>query len=152
MKGAVTMTATSHTSSIHIDAPVETVFEHVKDPQKQFDAYYQKEKPIIPAMEMAPDAGEGSTWQWQGHLLFLPIHGTNTREEYVPNKRFVDHSSTGPRMTFTFEPDQSGTTLTLFYEFDTKVPFLDKVTDTVVWNPDRDLGTWLSNLKAAIEA
>ncbi len=31
---------------------------------------------------------------WQGHLLFIPWHGTMTREVYVPNERIVDHSST----------------------------------------------------------
>jgi len=34
-----------------------------------------------------------------------------TREEYLPNERIVDHSNTGGVWTFTFEPDEAGTTL-----------------------------------------
>ena len=145
------MTSTTHQRSIHIDAPVEKVFDYVKDPQRQFDAYYQKETPTISDQQMTPDAGQGSTWRWHGHLMFIHFSGTNTREEYVPNERFVDRSSTGVLVTFTFEPDEAGTTLTIAAEVSSKVPFLDKVEDKVAWKGDRDLDTWLGNLKKAIE-
>ena len=38
-----------------------------------------------------------------------------TREEYVPNERFVDHANTGGVWTFTFEPDETGTTLSVAF-------------------------------------
>lgn len=54
--------------------------------------------------------------------------------------------------TFTFEPDPTGTTLSLAFEYSTKVPLLDKVVDAVSWNGDRDLDRVLSAMKAAIES
>jgi uncharacterized protein YndB with AHSA1/START domain len=117
VKGAGTVTTTSHTRSVHVDAPVEKVFDHVKDPHNQLDLYYTKEKPAAAELKMTPDSGEGSTWKWMsGVLLFIHLHGTMTREAYVPNERIVDQSSTGIRWTYTVEPDQTGTTLSLAIE------------------------------------
>jgi hypothetical protein len=45
-----------------------------------------------------------------------------------------------------------GTTLSLAFEWSTKVPLMDKVVDLFAWNGDRDLDTILTNLKKAIEA
>ena len=145
------MTTTTHTRSTHIDAPVAKVFDYVKDPLNQWDAYGLAGKNTIAEEDVAPDAGKGSTWKWQGHLLFVPMHGTMVREAYVPNERIVDHSSTGVLWTYTFEPDETGTTLTMEVEVSSKVPFLDKVEDRIAWNGDRDLDTWLGNFKKAIE-
>lgn len=146
------MTSTTHTRSVHIAAPVEKVFDYVKDPRNQWEAYELAGKNTIAEKDVAPDAGQGSTWTWQGHFLFIPIHGTMTREEYVPNKRIVDHSTTGVLWTYTFEPDDAGTTLTMEVEVSSKMPFLDKVEDKLAWHGEKDLDTWLGNFKKAIEA
>ena len=148
----VAVTSTSHERSIHIDAPVEKVFDYVKDPKNQWDAYEQQGKVTLAEKEITADAGEGSTWSWHSHMLFIPIHGTMTRQVYVPNERIADHSTTGVTWTYTFEPDESGTTLTMEVEVSSPVPFLDKIEDQLAWNRDRDLDTWLGNFKKAIEA
>lgn len=145
------MTTTTHKRSIHIDAPAEKVFDHVKDPENLFDAMYEG-RSTIAEKEIAPDAGKGSTWQWQSHLLFLPFHGTMTREDYVLHERIVDRSSTGVLWTFSLEPDDAGTTLTMEVEVSSKVPLLDKIEDKVFWKGDQDLDTWLSRFKEKIEA
>lgn len=138
--------------SIHIEAPVEKVFDHIKDPHNQFDSYYTNDKPGVAEVDMAPDSGEGSTWKWMsGVLLFIHLHGTMTREAFVPNERIVDRSSTGIVWTYTVKPDQTGTILSLEAEFSTPAPFLDRIGDKVFWNADRDLDTMLGNLKRAIE-
>ena len=54
--------------------------------------------------------------------------------------------------SYTFEADDSGTTLTMEVEVSSKVPFLDKIEDKVAWHGDQDLDTWLGNFKQAIEA
>lgn len=145
------MSSTKHTRSIHIDAPVEQVFDYVKDPQKQWDAYELGGKSTLVMEDIAPDAGKGSTWKWHGHLMFIPMHGTSTREEYVPNERIVDVSSTGVAYSFAFDPDDTGTTLTMEVEVSSKVPLLDKIEDKIAWKGDKDLDTWLGNFKKAIE-
>jgi hypothetical protein len=73
-----------------------------------------------------------------------------TREEYVSNERIVDHSSTGPVWTFTFEPDPNGTTLSLAMELSTRVPLLDKLEAAVFSNGDEDLDAILDSFKKAI--
>jgi hypothetical protein len=74
-----------------------------------------------------------------------------TREEYVSKERIVDHSSTGPVWTFTFEPDAGGTTLSLAMELSTRVPLLDKLEAAVFSNGDEDLDAILDSFKKAIE-
>ena len=146
------MTSTTHTRSIHIVAPVEKVFDYVKDPANQWVAYELTERSSVTEEEVAPEMGKGSTWRWQGHLLFIPLHATLTRLEYVPNERIVDRSSTDVVWSYTFEADDAGTALTMEVEVSSKVPFLDKIEDKVAWHGDQDLDTWLGNFKQAIEA
>lgn len=149
-RGLKPMSSTIHKRSIHIDAPVEKVFDHVKDPQKQMNAHYQRDSAVT-EQAMTSDAGEGSTWRWMGHVWLIYLAGTMTREEYVPNERIVDRSSTGVLQTFTVEPDDSGTRLSLAVEVYSKVPWLDRIEDAIVWDGDRDLDTCLENIKSAIE-
>ncbi|HYN28778.1 MAG TPA: SRPBCC family protein [Dermatophilaceae bacterium] len=146
------MTTITHQRSTHIDAPVETVFDYVEDPHHFFAAM----APMTGAsshftnVTVTPE-GVGSTYEWSDRMFLFPIHGVTTREEYVPNERIVDHSSTGPTWTFTFEPDPTGTTLTLAYEYSLKVPLVGKAVDALAWNGDRDIDAMLAYYKREIE-
>jgi uncharacterized protein YndB with AHSA1/START domain len=144
------MTTTTHTRSIDIDAPVAKVFDYVKDPKNIFYAVDQAVS--ISEENIAPDTGEGSVWDWQSHVLFVPFHGTLTRETYVPQERIVDHSTTGVTYAFTVKPAGAGTTLIMEVGVSSRVPFLDKVEDKVFWKGDRDLDKYLGIYKQAIEA
>ncbi len=142
------MTTATHKRSVHIDAPVPTVFDYVKDPRHFFSAMSERDQ--LTDVTMTPE-GVGSTYSWKSSLLAFHVHGVMTREEYIPNERIVDHSSTGPVWTFTFEPDPSGTTLSLAFEWSSRVPFVDKAVDLVAWNGDRDIDRMLAYFKKAIE-
>jgi uncharacterized protein YndB with AHSA1/START domain len=142
------MTTTTHKRTVHIDAAVETVFDYVQDPRHFFNAMSEHDQ--LTDVALTPE-GVGSTYAWKGSMFLLHIHGVMTREEYIPNERIVDRSSTGPVWTFTFEADPTGTTLSLAFEWSAKVPLMDKVVDLVAWNGDRDLDRILANLKKAIE-
>ncbi len=144
------MTMATHKRSVHIDAAVETVFDYVKDPQHFYNAFPGDRKDMLTDVTLTPE-GAVSTYSWKGRMLGFHIHGVNTREEYIPNERIVDRSSTGGVWRFTFEPGPTGTTLSLAMDYSTKVPFMDKVLDHVAWNGDRDLDTILANLKKEIE-
>jgi uncharacterized protein YndB with AHSA1/START domain len=148
--GPIAMSSTSLQRSIHIDAPVEKVFDFVKDPKNTFEAFFEGASTVA-EKDIAPDAGEGSVWSWQSHLLFLPFHGTLTRQDYVPNERIVDHSSTGVTWTYTFEPDETATALALKVEVSSPVPYLDKIEVKVFSKGESDLVTWLGSIKKAIE-
>ncbi len=145
------MTTTTHKRSVHVDAAVEKVFDYVKDPRHFFDAMDPSGRSALIDVTLTPE-GVGSTYAWKSSLLSLHVGGVSTREEYVLNERIVDHSSTGPVWTFTFEPDPTGTTLSLAYEYTSKVPFMDKVIDRVAWHADRDLDALLARMKKEIEA
>lgn len=146
------MTTTTHRRSVHIDAPVEKVFDYVKDPQHFWDAFPESARghDTMHDISLTP-GGVGSTYRWKGSMFVFHMEGLVTREEYLTNERIVDRSSTGPVWTFSFEPDPIGTTLSLTFEYSSKVPLIDKVVDRVSWHGDRDLDTMLANLKKTIE-
>ncbi len=144
------MTTTTHKRTVHIDAPMETVFGYVKDPRHFYEAMSEGGSASLTDVTLTPE-GVGSTYAWKSSMLLLHIHGVMTREEYILNERIVDRSSTGPVWTWTFEPDPAGTTLSLAFEWSTKVPLMDKVVDLFAWNGDRDLDTILMNMKKKIE-
>ena len=146
------MSTTTHKRSVHVDAPVETVFGYVKDPRHFVNAMAGREVgDRITDITLTPE-GVGSTYTWQSGTFVFHLHGVMTREEYISNERIADHSSTGPVWTFTFEPDPAGTTLTLAFEWSTRVPLMDKAVDFVAWNGDRDIDRILATLKKEIEA
>jgi uncharacterized protein YndB with AHSA1/START domain len=140
------MSTTTFARSIHIDAPVETVFGYVKDPRHVYDAVWTVEKPGIADLRLARDAGVGSSWTWMNHVLFFHLQGTVTRREFVANERIVDGGSTGTT-TYSMEPEGTGTRLSLEVRLSSRVPFLDKAMNL---SPDH-LDTMLANLKHALE-
>lgn len=144
------MFTTTHKRSTHIEAPVDVVFDYVKDPRHFFAAFPQSSANDLSAVNLTQD-GVGSTYEWSGKMFIFKIDGVMTRQECVPNERIVDHSSTGPVWTWTFAPDETGTTLTLAFAMSTKLPLADKVIDRVSWNGDRDIDTILASMKNGIE-
>ena len=146
------MTTTTHKRTVHIDAAVQAVFDYVKDPRHFLNAMPGSDPThnAVTDVTLTPE-GVGSTYAWKSGTFGFHIHGVMTREEYIPNERIVDRSSTGPVWTFTFEPDPAGTTLSLAFEWSTKVPLMDKAVDRVFWKGDRDLDVMLANLKKGIE-
>lgn len=146
------MTTIAHQRSTHIDAPVEKVFAYVEDPHHFFAAMapMSGDRSHFTDVTTTPE-GVGSTYEWSDRWFLFPIHGVTTRTECVPNERIVDHSSTGPTWTFTFEPDATGTTLTLAFEYSMKVPLVGKAVDALAWNGDRDIDAMLASYKREIE-
>lgn len=153
-EGGMAMTTTTHTRSVHIDAPVEQVFEHVKDPENYFAAMREADPGMSAQITKVPaELGVDSTWEWSGRLFFVPIHAAVTRTEYVPNQRIVDHQpgAVASTVTHTTQPDGTGTTLTMRRDVSSRVPLLDKVEEKARWNGDEDLDKCLAAYKKAIE-
>ena len=142
-----------HTRSIHIDAPVKKVFAYVKDPHHFFEAFDEEWRRHMALVEVSTTPEQvGSTYRLMGRMFLLfHMEWVMTREEYVPNKRIVDHANTGGVWTFTFQPDETGTTLTGSFGWSSKVPFICELMDRVGWDGDRDLDMMLTNLKKGIE-
>lgn len=148
------MTTTTHSGTIHIDAPVEQVFDHVREPANFYGAMPDRMSPGsgVRAVQMTPE-GIGTTYEWiAGHIAGFQLVGVITREEYVENERIVDASSTGPTWTWSLEPEDDGTRASLRFEFSTKVPFLDKIVDAINWRGDEDIESILATIKKEVEA
>jgi hypothetical protein len=142
-----------HTRSTHINAPVEKVFDYVKDPHHFFEAFDEEWRRHMALVEVnTTPEGVGSTARMMGRMfLFFHMEWVLTREEYVPNERIVDHANSGGVWSFTFKPDETGTTLTGSFGWSSKVPLVGELMDRFGWNGDRDLDLMLGNLKKAIE-
>ena len=69
------------------------------------------------------------------------------------DERIVDGNiDAGLSMTFDFEPDASGTTLTMTWGVVSKLPLLSTIWDRIYWDGDRDLDSMLSSVKNAVES
>ncbi len=155
------MSSTTHTRSMHIDAPVAKVFDYVKDPHNFYAVISEVPgsravghvKAELTDVSMAPDGGVGSTWTFKGALFIFHYNATLTREECVTNERIVDsNSAAGATWTCTFAPDAAGTEFSLGFTTSTKLPLIDKAFDWVSWDANRDLDAMLDAFKKAIES
>ena len=148
------MTTKLHERSIHIDAPVEVVFEYIKDPHHFFSAFDEEWRRHMALAEVTTTPeGVGSTFRMMGRMFLLfHMEWVLTREEYIPNERIVDRANTGGVFTYTVAPtDPTGTTLSLAFGWSSPVPFVAEALDRVSWNGDRDLDLMLANVKEAVE-
>jgi uncharacterized protein YndB with AHSA1/START domain len=145
-------TKTLHERSVHIDAPVERVFDYMQDPHHFLAAFPEKDRSsmAITEVNLTPD-GVGSTFTMIGKMFLFHVTWVLTREEYIPNRRIVDHASLGGVWTSTFEPDETGTTLSLAFGWSSRVPLVGQVADRIGWEGDADLDIMLANVKEAIE-
>ena len=136
--------------SIHIEAPVEKVFDIVKDPR------YVPEG-VTMAFEVTnvklTGEGVGTYYHWATKTPVLRFEGFDVYTEFVPNQRITDRSSSSVvgDITISFEPEGSGTKLTMeghprsFWRF----PPLRQLTDLVKgMTADR----FLPAVKAEMEA
>jgi len=148
------MTTQLHERSMHIDAPVEKVFEYLTDPNHFFEAFDEKDRAHMALIEVnLTPAGIGTTYKVMSRMFLLfHMEFTMTRTEYVANERIVDRASAGGEWTLTFEPDETGTTLSIGFGWTERWPeaaaqFMDRMS----WDGDHDLDLMLLNIKKAIE-
>jgi hypothetical protein len=97
--------------SVHIEAPVETVFAAFADPASWGDLQPDIE---FTGVHVTP-GGLGTYYAWRTRLLGLPIRGVNVFTEFIRNERITDRSSMSLEGTwaYSFAPEGSGTTVTL---------------------------------------
>ena len=133
---------------VHVDAPVERVFDHIKDPANFVAA---DPAPVeLSQLSITPE-GVGSTWPTSWRAFGRKFQGSWTRTEYVLNERIVDEVSTGATWAFTTTPDPAGTTLGLAFAFTTKWTLMNTVIRWALVTQDRQLDRMLANYKQAIQ-
>ena len=98
--------------SIHIEAPVEKVFDFCKDPRNMMEGVITT--PFAVKDVKLTKEGVGTYYSWASKARGLRMEGFDVYTEFVPNQRITDRSSSGlpGDWTFSFEPEGTGTKLT----------------------------------------
>ncbi len=140
--------------SIHIEAPVESVFEFffesLKSPAKIADltpghAVYDEVK--------ATKDGVGTYYDWHATIYGLPMRGFDVVTDVVPNKHITERSSNSVVGTwdYGFEPEGSGTKLTMEHQAESfwRLPPLSGLIDLAMQRANE---TFMARLKQTIES
>ncbi len=102
----------TYEQSFHVDAPVTKVFDFFRDPNNW--AGLEPEGVQFKDVMLTKE-GLGTHYSWAAKIAGVSIKGFNVFTEFVPNRHITDRSSSSLEGTWTysFEPDGSGTKLTV---------------------------------------
>jgi coenzyme Q-binding protein COQ10 len=135
---------------IHIDAPVEKVFEFAVDPEKLPE--------IWPSMIRTENVEElpsgGSDYDWDYKMAGMSFHGHTHTTEFVPNKHVVVENKTGipSKFVWDYSAENGGTQLDLEVEYEVPVPLLGKLAEKAVRKiNENEAEIMLANLKVVTE-
>jgi len=138
--------------TVVIDAPVEEVFNYIADPMNEVQ--------FIPSIVEVSDVtrtetGVGSHYRWAYKMFGMRFRGESTCTEYVPHERMVTDSRGGivSTWTYTFQPEDGATKMTLTIDYTIPVPVLGKFAEALVLRQnEREADLAMANLKAILEA
>jgi carbon monoxide dehydrogenase subunit G len=138
------------TKKVVVDAPLERVFAYVNEPSTMAEWL-----PGMVEVREVIGTGLGQQYEWTYKMAGLLLRGQSTVVELVANERAVHQSigTIGSTWTYTVEPRDEGTALTVEVEYTVPVPVLGKLVERVAVRHDaRDLETALVNVKEMLEA
>ena len=135
-----------YTKSIEIAAPVERVFNHLKDPTRSWTTMGTQVHDVKPTPE-----GLGTTFEWEDRMFGFRVTGTNEFTEFVPNQRLAVTASKGFIFGFDLEAVGDNTRLTLGVD-DVPSNRLAGAFDAVATKlTEHDMDDWLADTKAELE-
>ena len=135
---------------IHIDAPVEKVFEFATKPENLPEFWPSLIK--VDNVEHSPTKGHNYDWQYK--MAGMRFSGHTETTEFVPNEHVVAESKEGIRNKFTWDyrAKNGGTDLEVVAEYTVPVPLLGKLAEKVILRiNENEADVMLANLKAAVE-
>jgi len=135
---------------IHINAPVEKVFDFSVEPENLPEIWPSLIK--VDNIERSPTAGH--SWDWQYKMAGMTFNGHSNTTEFVPNKRVVTENKEGIPSIFNWEysAEDGGTTLDVTVEYTVPVPVLGKLAERIVVKMnENEMDTLLANLKTVME-
>lgn len=98
--------------SLHIAAPVATVFDFFRDPRRWRELGPQGVE--FRDVVLTPE-GVGTHYGWRARLLGIPLEGLDVFTEFTPDRHITDRSSSSLEGTWSYDvaPEGSGTRLTV---------------------------------------
>ncbi len=136
--------------TIHIEAPVEKVFDVLKDPRYVPEGATMHFE--ITDVKLT-DEGVGTYYKWASKTPVLRMEGFDVYTEFVPNQRITDRSSSAMAgdITISFEPEGTGTKVTMESRSRSfwRIPPLRQLTDLV---KGMTAEQYLPAMKAEMEA
>lgn len=102
----------TYEQSFHVEAPVAKVFDFFRDPTNW--AALEPEGVGFKDVKVTEE-GVGTHYSWAAKIGGVTLEGFNVFTEFVPDRHITDKSSSSLEGTWTysFEPDGSGTKLTV---------------------------------------
>ncbi|MGD9092837.1 MAG: SRPBCC family protein [Anaerolineales bacterium] len=138
-------------NSITIDAPVEKVFEYVKQPEN-LPEFWPSMLEVSNIKELPTG---GYRFEWVYKMAGMRFKGASEVTEFIPNERTVTHTSGGIESTITWEysPLESGTKVNITGEYKVPLPLVGKLAESfIVKQNEQESQVILANLKARMEA
>ena len=135
---------------IHIDAPVEKVFEFATKPENIPEFWPS----LIKVYNIERSPTKGNNYDWQYKMAGMRFNGHSETTEYVPNEHLVAVTEEGIRSKFTWDyrAENGGTALEVTAEYTVPVPLLGKLAEKVILRiNENEAEVMLANLKAAVE-
>lgn len=137
---------------IILNAPIERVFNYIKDPSNWTKFWPSLMK--VNDIQTLPNGGYKANYEYR--MAGMRFKGEGEYTEYVPNNRIVvsTHGGINSKLTFAFYPvkesnqiERSHVTITV--EYDIPVPLLGKLAEVVINRMnEQDIDLLLSNLQA----
>jgi uncharacterized protein YndB with AHSA1/START domain len=132
-----------------INAPLETVFALVSDPTRMPEWLSG-----LVEVRVLLGTGAGQQFEWTYKMAGILLRGQSVVVEFVPNERAV-HQNIGAihsTWTYTVEPHNEGTALTIEADYTIPVPVLGKMAEHVAARRNaRDLEAALLDIKETLE-
>ena len=135
---------------IHIDAPVEKVFEFANQPENLPEIWPS----MIRVDNVEPSPTKGHDYDWEYKMAGMPFRGHTETIEFLVNEHVVAENKQGipSRFVWDYRADSGGTQLDLEVEYDVPVPLLGKPAEKVIRKiNENEADVMLANLKAATE-
>ena len=135
---------------IDIDAPVEKVFDFMKDPENLLEIW-----PSMVDVKNVKELPEGGvTYDWTYKMAGMKFNGSSVTTETVENERSVVVNEKGIPSTFVWEyrPHNGGMALDVEIEYKVPTPVLGKLAEkAIVKINDNEANVLLANLKVIME-
>ncbi|GAB2764777.1 hypothetical protein GCM10027090_38840 [Sinomonas soli] len=132
--------------AVSIHAPVERVFDLVKDPAVWLGPYVR-----ISDLRVAPE-GVGTTFEASWRVLGIPLRTTHEYTEFVPNDHLTSKAALGPVFVVAVAPEDGGTRLSMRSDV-LPANWADAAVDSLVIKmSERSQEELLAGIKAKAEA